>query len=214
LVSQRIEIRRTSEKPRRRIAEEDTLRAELFEDDPALAGLAQRNVRSLPAGDFSSSVFREDLFTVETLRKTSALLEWFRRQLSSHCPILEGTAADFVLAKALAIYALALKAEEVKKNRVAVFCSKFSRREWRFAIPKLREARAEFDRLLAKYSDSLDCETWPPMDLVVVRAEISKSVETPKMLSEASREERLAAREAVQAARKEILDRKVFQAKP
>ena len=139
----------------------DVLRAVLLEKIPELAEAAPRLVEPLPVGDLLYGVFPA-IKPLTMLRDSLRIAEWFRRQLAAESPVLKATEADLLMALALAEFSLAMPSEDVKKNRIAVFCAQVSRKEWRKGLPFVPVARKRLDGLKRVYPEVLHCSEWPP----------------------------------------------------
>ena len=129
-----------------------------FESIPELAETYGRLVRPLPAGKLLYAVFSS--LEERHLGKPMSVVEWFRKQLSAKSPVTQNSEAELLLVLATAIYAARLKAELVKKNRVAIFSNFVSHGRWQKALCKISEAKTTLNGLLKLYPDLLS-GAWP-----------------------------------------------------
>lgn len=106
---------------------------------PILREARLRSVEPLEAGRLTYGVFAplsEQSLGVRSSDgrvrlNVTAITEWFRRQLSVEQPVVGNTQAHLLLVLAAARYALSLRADELKRNRVAAFVNIVSRQRWR-----------------------------------------------------------------------------------
>jgi hypothetical protein len=133
-----------------------------FADIPELAAAAGQRIAPLPVNSLKYGVWEN--FDGKKLRTPLALVEWFRRQLSLPKPVCGESEANLLLVLASAAYALAMKQADVKKNRVAVFCSTVSRGKWQRVLFYVPASRKQLDELLQTNPDLLHGE-WRSVDM-------------------------------------------------
>jgi hypothetical protein len=78
------------------------------------------------------------------------LVNWFRSQLGTPHPVMQGTEADLLLCVAAGIYAQRRPESEVLKNRVALFVNTVANRKWRRVTPYVSAARVVVDQAAEK----------------------------------------------------------------
>lgn len=105
---------------------------------PELQRAALQFVTPKDAGDLVYGAFA--CLLERHLETPATILDWHARQLNLPEPVVGATAAEAILCVAAGLYAARMRAEDVRKNRVAVFVSTVAKGRWERVLPYVREA--------------------------------------------------------------------------
>jgi len=124
-----------------------------FQEIPELAAAASHTVASLACGELCYGALK--VLSETHLRQAGQLVLWFRRQLATARPLTGDSQAELLLVLAAARHALNVPAADVRKSRLALFCSLVARGGWLVVRSHVPWARRTLDELLAKFPECL-----------------------------------------------------------
>ena len=127
------------------------LEADLLAEATEYQEIRNTPVEPSPPGRLAYGVFKPLLET--DLKSAEQMVQWFRRQLGAPRPVTDANQGALLLVLAAAEYVMELPAREVRKTRVALFCSIVRHQNWRRALPNLPVARRTLDHLIEARPD-------------------------------------------------------------